>query len=71
MSLQKKNSNYLHKLYTDENSYVKFVLYMKFLSTDLYPYIKSALHTELSTDSNPYIKSTLHMDLHLRYYIQI
>jgi len=25
----KKNSNYLWKLHTDENPYVKFVLYMK------------------------------------------
>jgi len=30
------------------------------LSTDLYSYVKSALHTKLSKDSNPYIKSTLH-----------
>jgi len=40
------------------------------LSTDLYSYVKSALHMELSTDSNPYIKSTLHTNFYIRICIQ-
>jgi len=30
---------------------------------DLYLYVKSALHTKLSTNLNPYIKLTLHTNL--------
>jgi len=37
------------------------------ISMDLYPYVKSVLHTKLSTDSNSYIKSTLHMNFYLRF----
>jgi len=32
---------------------------------DLYPCVKSALHTKLFTDSNLYIKLTIHIDFYI------
>ena len=57
--------------YIQIKSVCKIYIIYEILSTDLYSYVKSVLHTELSTDLNPYIKPTLHTDLHPGYYIQI
>ena len=73
ISLQKK-VKLTKKITYGWKSVCKIYITYGILSTDLYSYVKSALHIELSTDSNPYINITykfLYRDLHPGYYIQI
>jgi len=68
-TLQKKLKLSMEITYRWESVCKIYIIY-EILSTDLYPYVKSALHTKLSTDSNPYIKSTLHTNFYVRICIQ-
>jgi len=69
ISLQKK-VKLTKKITYGWKSVCKIYITYGILSTDLYSYVKSALHIELSTDSNPYIKSTLYTDFYIRICIQ-
>jgi len=51
-------------------SVCKICIIYGILFTDLYPYIKLALHIELSTNSDSNIKLTLHMDFYIQICIQ-
>ena len=70
ISLQKKLKLSTEITYRWKSVCKIYIIY-EILSTDLYCYVKSILHTKLSTDSNPYIKLTLHTNLHPGYYIRI